>query len=86
MLHEQRTSILGNAITARRLLRAVLRPLKRITRAWRLKHAEYLIKHSEHELARLADLRKSLVELEANEHRYQVHLSMRRQQLQRGMP
>lgn len=73
-------------MSARRLLRAVLRPLKRITRAWRLQHAEYLLKHSEHELARLADMRRSLADLEASEHRYQVRLAARRQQLQRGMP
>lgn len=72
-------------MSARRIARALARPIKRLVRAWRLKHAEYLIKHSEHELQRLADMRQALTECEAAQHRQQVHLAARRMRLERGL-
>lgn len=69
---------------ARRLLRAVTRPIKRLVRPLRLRHIDYLIKHSDHEIERLQWLREELTHLEQNENRYQVKLEMRRNEIEKG--
>jgi hypothetical protein len=70
---------------ARRLLRAVMRPLKRAIRPLRLRYLKHQIAASQHEIQRLASFRMDLAELEAIEHRHQVQLAARRIAIERGL-
>ncbi len=67
-----------------RLLRAVSRPLKRLTRPLRLRYIDYLTKRSCAELERIYDMRDDLVQLERSEHFYQVQLEVRRDRIEKG--
>lgn len=69
---------------ARRLLRAIARPVKRLIRPLRLRHLDYLAKHSRHLVERIQMARADLVRAEHSEHRYQVRLEARRNQIERG--
>lgn len=71
-------------MSARRLLRILTRPVKRLLRPWRLRHLDYLAAYSDQEIDRLRMMRADIVALEQNEHKYQVHLSMRRSAIERG--
>lgn len=71
---------------ARRLLRAVTRPLKRLARPLRLRLIDHAMKQSCKEIERLSCMREDLAELEQNEHRHQVRLEMRRNQIEKGYP
>jgi hypothetical protein len=68
---------------ARRLLRAAVRPLKRLARPLRLRWIDYQYASSTREIERLADMRDDLVQLEGIEHRNQVKLEMLRQDIER---
>lgn len=69
---------------ARRLLRAVTRPLKRLARPLRLRYIDWQTKQSCQEVERLNSYREDLDNLEANEYRNQVRLEMRRNAIERG--
>jgi hypothetical protein len=69
---------------ARRLFRAMTRPIKRLARPLRLRYIDYLTKQSCREVERLNDMREDLVELERTEKRNQVALELRRNQIERG--
>lgn len=71
-------------MTARRLLRAVARPIKRLARPLRLRWIDYQRSQSVKEIERLKDMRDDLKQLEGIEHRNQVALEMRRNEIVRG--
>lgn len=68
----------------RRLIRAAKRTVRRLVRPLRLAHIDYMRRHSASELARITEMRHDLHQLECNEHHYQVHLELRRQQIESG--
>lgn len=68
-----------------RLLRAAVRPIKRLIRPLRLRWIDYQRACSAREIERLCDLRDDLVQLERIEHRAQVRLEMRRDRILRGL-
>ncbi len=68
---------------ARRLFRAALRPIRRLTRPLRLRWINYCIKHSQGEVLRLIEMRDDLRQLEQNEHINLVKLDRRRNELMR---
>ena len=68
----------------RRLLRAVMRPFKRLVRPLRLRYIDWKTKQSCAEIERLLDMRDDLAQLERIEKRHQVRLEMRRNQIERG--
>lgn len=69
---------------ARRLLRAAVRPIKRLAKPLRLRYIDYLTKRSCAELERLYDMRDDLLHLEMVEKREQVRLEVRREQIEKG--
>lgn len=69
---------------ARRFLRAVTRPIKRLARPLRLRWIDYQRACSVREVERLADMRDDLVQRQGIEHRNQVRLEMRRNEILRG--
>ena len=69
---------------ARRLLRAVTRPFKRLARPLRLCLIDWQTKQSRAELERLLDMRDDLAQLERIQHRRQLRLEFRRNQIERG--
>ncbi len=71
-------------MTARRLLRAVTRPLKRLIRPLRLAYIGYQVEHSALQMERLRNWRADLVELEKIEARNQVRLEVRRNEIEKG--
>lgn len=68
----------------RRLLRAVTRPFKRMARPLRLRLIDWQTKQSCAELERLLDMRDDLAQLQRIEHRRQVRLEIRRDQIEKG--
>lgn len=70
---------------ARRLLRAVARPIKRLVRPLRIAHLKYLAKHSAHQIQRLREMRADIIEMEREQCLYQVELHMRCEQIERGL-
>lgn len=71
-------------MTARRLLRAVTRPFRRLLRAWALADIRYQMKHSAHQLERMREARTDLANMEASQHRRQVRLEMRKREIERA--
>jgi hypothetical protein len=69
---------------ARRLLRAAKRTVRRIVRPLRLRWIDYQRAQSAAELLRLTSFREDILNLECNEHFYQVQLDVLRQQIERG--
>lgn len=67
-----------------RLLRAAVRPLKRLVRPLRLRLIDYQINHSTSEIERLLDMRDDLAKLQRIEHNNQVRLGIRRNEIERG--
>lgn len=67
-----------------RLFRAVTRPLKRLVRPLRLRLIDWQTRQSCAELERLYDMRDGLMQRQQIEHRHQVKLEMRRNQIVRG--
>lgn len=70
-------------MTARRLLRVLSRPIKRLIRPLRLRWIDHSIEHSCAEVQRLSNMRDDLIKLEQIEHFYQVQLSVRRQRIEK---
>lgn len=70
---------------ARRLLRAVTRPIKRLARPLRLRYIDWQTKRSCAELERLHEMHDDLEHLQQIEHFHQVQLEVRRQQIERGL-
>lgn len=68
-----------------RLLRAAVRPLKRLVRPLRLSLIDWQTRQSCAEIERLLDMRDDLAQLERIEHRNQVRLEMRRDRILRGL-
>jgi hypothetical protein len=71
-------------VIARRLVRAAKRTLKRLARPLRLRWIDHKRAASVDELRRLLDLRDDLLQLQAIENNYQVQLSIRRDQIEKG--
>lgn len=68
----------------RRLIRAIARPVKSALRPLRLRLIDWQAKQSSIELERLYDMRDDMHKLADIEHRHQVKLAIRRQQIERG--
>lgn len=71
-------------MTARRILRAMTRPVRRLLRPLRLRLIAHRIARSEQQIDRLREMREDLVLMEKYEHQQQIHLCVRRIELERG--
>lgn len=68
-----------------KILRAIVRPTKRLVRSQQLRLIDYQVERSINELDRIREARGDLLLLEQYEHYNQVRLAARRMQIERGV-